>query len=134
MLRVIHSGEQDPRANMGLDEALLDSADSPPTLRLYRWSPAGLSLGYFQSMEICNRLAGGEHVIVRRITGGGAIYHDDEITFALTIDAAALPAAIPESYELILLIYRWIRSRRRSTRPRSASACPWPAPMSHGCT
>jgi lipoate-protein ligase A len=85
---------------MGLDEALLLGAAVPATLRLYRWQPAGLSLGYFQASTEFAEVAG-DHVLVRRLTGGGAIYHEDEITFALTLDAALLPMAVPDSYELI---------------------------------
>ncbi len=36
---------------MGLDEALLRSVGSPPTLRLYSWDPDAISLGYFQAFE-----------------------------------------------------------------------------------
>lgn len=99
-LRIIRSGPLHPTLNMGLDEALLLAPNSPATLRLYRWQPAGVSLGYFQSSAPFGALAG-EHVLVRRLTGGGAIFHGDEITFALTIDADQLPMAVPESYDLI---------------------------------
>jgi lipoate-protein ligase A len=100
VLRVIDSGALHPHLNMGTDEALLASAAAPPTLRLYRWQPAGLSLGYFQAAAPFLALPG-EHVIVRRLTGGGAIYHGDEITFSLAVNADLLPALVPESYELI---------------------------------
>ena len=87
-----------PAANMALDRALLDGA-GPPTLRLYGWSPPGLSLGWFQD-EAPFRGVPGRHVLVRRPTGGGAIYHDDEITFALTADADLLPD-LDASYALL---------------------------------
>jgi len=57
-------------------------------------------LGYFQRAEAF-RSVPGDHVLVRRITGGGAIYHTNEITFALTADADLLPSNVPASYELI---------------------------------
>jgi len=85
---------------MGLDEALLLSQARKPTLRLYRWNPAGLSIGYFQSSSHFTSIRG-DHVLVRRLTGGGAIWHEDELTFSLTVDAALLPAEIPDSYTLI---------------------------------
>jgi lipoate-protein ligase A len=99
-LRVLRSGAEHPCFNMGLDEALLRGESSPPTLRLYRWSPRGLSLGYFQRAADFRDVPG-DHVLVRRITGGGAIYHGDEITFSLTVDAAVLPAEIGASYDLV---------------------------------
>ena len=84
---------------MALDEALLRTP-GPPTLRLYGWSPPGLSLGYFQAASSFSAVPG-DHVMVRRLTGGGAIYHADEITFAITADASLLPRNVTASYELI---------------------------------
>ncbi len=84
---------------MAVDEALLISG-GPPTLRLYAWSPPGLSIGYFQGVASFLDIPG-EHVLVRRPTGGGAIYHDHEVTFALTLDTSLLPESIGESYRLI---------------------------------
>jgi len=84
---------------MALDEALLRSP-GPPTLRVYGWSPPGLSLGYFQTASDFQSIPG-DHVLVRRITGGSAIYHTDEITFALTADTGVLPSNVSASYELV---------------------------------
>lgn len=71
-----------PWFNMGLDEALLRSPEAPPTLRLYSWSPDTLSLGYFQRYA---DVPGAERAgaVCRRITGGGAIHHVNELTFSL---------------------------------------------------
>ena len=84
---------------MAIDEALL-RAGRVATLRIYAWAPAGLSMGYFQPCAPFERVEG-EHVLVRRPTGGGAIYHDREITFALTADATLLPWGIRATYELL---------------------------------
>jgi lipoate-protein ligase A len=72
-----------PAFNMGLDEALLLSHEAPPTLRFYSWKPDTLSLGYFQRWEDVpgTELAG---AVVRRITGGGAIHHVNELTFSFS--------------------------------------------------
>ncbi len=96
---MLDTGATDPAFNMALDDVLLHG-DGPPTLRLYGWSPPGLSLGWFQSPEpfLC---VPGRHRIVRRRTGGGAIYHDDEITFSLALDAAVLPTDIAAGYALL---------------------------------
>ncbi len=87
-LRVLRSGSQTPAANMALDTALLE-AGHDVVLRLYRWRPPGLSIGWFQDVARFRDVPG-DHRLVRRPTGGGAIYHDDELTFALVGDAAAL--------------------------------------------
>jgi lipoate-protein ligase A len=95
--------------NMGIDEALLgsvSSGDSPPALRLYAWSPPCVTVGYFQSMEAevdleaCRR-AGVD--VVRRLTGGGAVFHDAELTYSLIVPIGheLAPDDILESYRLI---------------------------------
>ena len=76
-------------ANMAVDDCLLAeaSAGGPPTLRLYRWALPTLSLGYFQSHDDPARSADGLAAlpVVRRITGGGAIVHADELTYSLAL-------------------------------------------------
>ncbi|MCB9853160.1 MAG: lipoate--protein ligase family protein [Phycisphaerales bacterium] len=76
--------------NMGRDEALLDAcrdASCPPVLRFYAWNPPTISLGYFQDYAEYEALDGpvAGLDVVRRTTGGGAILHDLEITYSLTI-------------------------------------------------
>lgn len=81
----------DGASNMALDEALLASAiDGVASLRFYGWSAATLSLGYFQPhgpARAVPELAPLDWV--RRPTGGLAIVHHHEVTYAL-----ALPAAV----------------------------------------
>ena len=98
-LRVLRSGDLDPVLNMATDEALL-ATPGPPTLRLYGWRPDALSLGRFQQIEDVAAAIGDPPwpAIVRRVTGGGAIHHEHEVTFALTVDAALLPGDVPASY------------------------------------
>jgi len=91
-----------PSFNMGLDEALLGSESAPPTLRLYTWRPDTLSLGYFQrfaDVPAAERAA----KVVRRITGGGAIHHANELTFSITSGLAHPLYAGPlaESYRRV---------------------------------
>ncbi len=93
--------------NMALDEALLNShsaGDSPPVLRLYRWHPGAISIGYFQSFgrevdeEAC-RARGFEWV--RRMTGGRAVLHHLELTYAVVISEKILPGSVMETYGAI---------------------------------
>lgn len=81
--RLITTWGAAPGFNMGLDEALLESPESPPTLRFYTWSPATLSLGWFQRFDDVPAAARTK-AVVRRITGGGAIHHANELTFSIT--------------------------------------------------
>lgn len=76
--------------NMAHDEAILravERSDAPPTLRFYAWSPATISLGYFQPYADYEALPppAGDLAVVRRQTGGGAILHDLELTYSLTL-------------------------------------------------
>jgi lipoate-protein ligase A len=81
--RLIQTWGAEPAFNMGLDEALLFSSDAPPTVRFYSWRPETLSIGYFQKLA---DIPGHERArkIVRRITGGGAIHHQSELTFSIS--------------------------------------------------
>jgi lipoate-protein ligase A len=89
-IRLIRDHPADGATNMARDEALLERVgvgDSPPTLRLYEWAPPTISLGCFQPFaqyEALDPPAGGLPV-VRRLTGGGAILHDRELTYSLTL-------------------------------------------------
>lgn len=90
-----------PNFNMGLDEALLELGGAP-TLRLYTWQPDTLSLGYFQKYAEVPGVARASHV-VRRITGGGAIHHAEELTFSLTTDLGdpIYQGPVARSYERV---------------------------------
>ena len=89
-LRWISDEPADGPANMARDEAILlavSEGRAPPTMRFYRWSQPTISLGYFQSYADFAALphpAGGLPV-VRRLTGGGAILHDLELTYSLML-------------------------------------------------
>ena len=85
--RLLTTWDAPPGVNMGLDEALLERPSTPPTLRLYSWSPDTLSLGYFQRYADARGTAQAG-AIVRRITGGGAIHHVNELTFSLVAPLA----------------------------------------------
>jgi lipoate-protein ligase A len=99
--------------NMALDDALLQAVaagSSPPVLRLYGWQPATLSLGYAQpvdagiDLEAC-RAAG--VAVVRRPTGGRAVLHDREVTYALIAPVGApFGNSVATSYRVVAGLLR----------------------------
>lgn len=106
--RLLVDPPHDGVANMARDEALLTlvgDGSSPPTLRFYRWDPPTISLGYFQRFAEFEALPppAGKLALVRRTTGGGAILHDREWTYSLTLPAAhpALHGGASSLYELV---------------------------------
>jgi len=91
--------------NMARDEAILSAVGTkqvPPTVRLYGWNPACLSLGYGQSGRDLDRDRLAEHgwSAVRRLSGGRAILHVDELTYsvALSADHPLAAGGVLESY------------------------------------
>ncbi len=109
--------EPQPRrasVNMAMDEALAESVASgcaPPTLRLYRWSPAAVSIGRFQSVADLDldRLDDRGWDWVRRLSGGRALLHGSELTYALL-----LPLAHPVAQLGILDSYRALAGSLRA--------------------
>ena len=86
---------------MALDEALMDSTDSTIILRIYGWNPSCVSIGYFQSINDINlKKCQQERVdVVRRMTGGGAVFHESELTYSIITKKYS--QNILESYKLI---------------------------------
>ena len=89
MLRIIIDPPSSPAYNMAVDEALLNTSNQSNerlTLRLYSWNPPAVSLGYGQNLEeeIDPRKCESYGIsIVRRITGGRIVLHDQELTYSL---------------------------------------------------
>jgi lipoate-protein ligase A len=91
--------------NMAVDEALLEGIARPaslPTLRLYAWEPACLSLGYSQPLSDVDlpRLRSRGWDLVRRSTGGRAVLHTDELTYSVIapITEPRVAGTVLESY------------------------------------
>ena len=91
--------------NMALDESILEHigrGESAPTLRLYAWDPACLSLGHAQPFADVDtaRLHERGWDVVRRLTGGRAILHTDEITYSVIApnDEPRVTGTVLESY------------------------------------
>lgn len=103
--RLLPDAEGDPAWNMALDEAILESHRlglTPPTLRFYSWQPAALSLGYAQPLEDVN-LSACERAglaVVRRSTGGRAVLHQGEFTYAI-VASEGFPPSVAGTYRKI---------------------------------
>jgi lipoate-protein ligase A len=97
---------------MAVDHVLLDryaereGAEAPPTLRLYAWAPAAVSLGCKQPLPPSidpGALRARSLDLVRRPTGGRAVLHDGEWTYAVAgrIASPAFPGGVLDTYERI---------------------------------
>jgi len=98
-----------PRENMAIDEAIfreVQRSGGPPTIRLYGWLSPAVSIGHFQHVDreidlpACRK---GGVTVVRRPTGGKAVYHDDDLTYAVIAreNTSIFPPTILETYQVI---------------------------------
>jgi lipoate-protein ligase A len=104
--RLIINSPAEGSWNMAVDEAILEfvgKKEKLPTLRLYSWNPYCLSLGHAQSIADVNlhSLNVKGWGLVRRPTGGKAILHADEITYAIIApaDEHIVGGTVLESYQ-----------------------------------
>jgi lipoate-protein ligase A len=106
---VIDTGPRDAFTNMAIDEVLLSrmrEASSLPVLRFYSWSRPSITVGYFQEaqrdfdLEAC-RARGWD--VVRRLTGGRAVFHDQELTYSVILPRSApgVGGSVLEGYRLL---------------------------------
>lgn len=91
--RLLKTSATDGALNMAIDQAIMEAVAAGrvrPTLRLYAWTPACLSLGYGQPVAdvALDRLAARGWGLVRRMTGGRSILHTDELTYSVAAQAA----------------------------------------------
>ena len=131
--RLIESGELDAYTNMAIDEAIFIGREKlglPATLRFYGWRPAVVSIGYFQRIEdpSLQEYKRQKLTIVRRFTGGGAIWHRNEITYSLACPTNEFIAfsTIEETQQLVhqaiilalqnMRINAWLE-RKQSKKP-----------------
>lgn len=108
-LRTIMDTRRQGSQNMALDYAVLKAVSqevSLPTLRIYQWEVPTITLGYFQTLEeevyadVCRQ----DRVpVIRRITGGGTVLHDMEITYSVVVPEKAGPVkgTVLDSYKAI---------------------------------
>jgi lipoate-protein ligase A len=105
--RLLDTGASPGSLNMAIDQAVLSMharGESPPTLRIYQWSPPAISLGYFQrchgiDLAACRRLG---IDVVRRPTGGRAVLHFEDLTYCVVAGTTdGIPSAVTAAFRLI---------------------------------
>ncbi|TLN06666.1 lipoate--protein ligase family protein [bacterium] len=107
--RLLLTGFDGPYMNMGIDESILihrSRGQNAPTIRLYGWSKPTVSIGYFQrlgeevDLDKAMQLGVG---YVRRISGGGSVLHEREVTYSLVASETdpTIPSDVQESIRLI---------------------------------
>lgn len=107
-LRIIKNSDFPGSMNMSIDSVLLEGVRKNyqgPILRFYSWSSSCVSVGYSQIIEKtvnvdnCKK----DRVdIIRRVTGGGTVFHDEEITYSLIISEKDINVPVPDSFMHLL--------------------------------
>lgn len=106
---LLDSGHHDAATNMAIDEALLHWHSKnmiPPTIRFYGWKYPSLSVGHFQNVQKAIDFDGIEKHqcdFVRRLTGGSAVLHDDEMTYSIIVHEShpKIPHSINKAYYIL---------------------------------
>lgn len=106
--RFLNTNVQDAAMNMAIDESILThhlEGEVPPTLRVFRWSQPSISLGRFQSVEreiVSEQCLERGVALVRRPTGGRAVYHRDEFTYSIVMSKRfGIPSGIIAAYAFL---------------------------------
>ncbi len=109
--RLVRTGIFNAYENMAIDHVLLEALHKETaanTIRFYRWNPSAVSIGRFQHLDdevdvdACRTL---NIDVVRRISSGGAVFHDfeGELTYSIICrtDNTKLPTDVVETYQYI---------------------------------
>jgi lipoate-protein ligase A len=107
--RILRYETHPARMNMAIDEAIAEMIsfnEASPTIRFYGWNPSAVSIGSFQSLEDEVDVARCKELgidIVRRRTGGGAVFHDKdgEITYSVICPETMVEKDINAAYRQI---------------------------------
>lgn len=105
----LDTGHLDAATNMAVDEALLQWHSKQkigPTLRFYGWKKPSLTVGHFQDVNKSidfNGIVKHNCDFVRRVTGGSAVLHDDELTYSIVVSEShpKIPKTVNQAYFVI---------------------------------
>jgi lipoate-protein ligase A len=105
--------------NMAIDEVLLETVNVP-SIRFYRWNSPALSFGYFgRFADVANYASTRD--LVRRWTGGGIVFHGDDLTYSILIPASA-PVFAESSMSIYENVHRALCNALNATGQRAAVA------------
>ena len=105
--RIIEQETYDAAMNMAIDHAIYESVANGrelPTIRFYKWNPSSISLGAYQNPKEINIEACKKHNIgiVRRMTGGRALFHDKaDFTYSVIAPIRVFSYSIENAYRQI---------------------------------
>ena len=105
--RLVKIIEENGAKQMAIDEAMLIARSKnkvPNTLRFFTWKPAAVTIGFFQSLkqEVALEKAFALGVdTIRRYTGGGAVFHENELTYSIVLSEKDVPKGIIDSYKFL---------------------------------
>lgn len=130
--RVLSTPPMTGEANMAFDRetlAAIESGDTPPTLRFFRFSKPTLTYGRLQTLPSLSSLVPPNWPAVQRPTGGGIVFHENDLCLSLCWPKgmAGIPTKPSDQY-------RWIHERilnalRSSANLRMAACCDTPTPQ-----
>ncbi|MFN0198738.1 MAG: biotin/lipoate A/B protein ligase family protein [Planctomycetaceae bacterium] len=129
---IVEPEPRDGAWNMAVDETLLEAAlhEQVCTVRWYRWDPPTISLGYFQQAPE-QVLSAPPLPVVRRLSGGGAILHDQEWTYSIAVPPSHEFTPCPERLYLAVheQLIDWLNSRGVMARLRNETFVPSSEPF-----
>lgn len=95
--------------HMALDETLVRLRPQEITLRFYRWTPApAVTFGCSQFIADVRRALTQQHfsgAYCRRPTGGGVVFHRNDLTFSLIFPSAQKPSAVYEELHTLIRVF-----------------------------
>jgi lipoate-protein ligase A len=134
--RILKIETNNAAMNMAIDEAILLSRAAekvPNTLRFYRWQPSAVSIGRFQKLEEEVNLQNCQKLgvdFVRRISGGGTVYHDAQGELTYSVVAKSQDMGAKDITDVYTRIYAAISEALRMLgiqtdySPGNAKNCP----------
>lgn len=105
--RILETIEESGAKQMAIDEAILIARINnlvPNTLRFFTWKPSAITLGFFQDLEQeidLNRVKDLKIDVIRRYSGGGTVFHENELTYSLVASEKDISLNILDSYKYL---------------------------------